>query len=203
MKTTHLFIVAALSIPAAASAASYDIDPAHSSAGFSVKHMMVSNLRGEFTKVTGAVDLDDQNLAAASIEAVIDAASITTGNSKRDEHLRSPEFFDVAKHANLTFKSTEVKRVGSGKYKVSGDLVMRGVSRKVVLDVEAPAAEVKDPYGNIKRGAVATTTINRKDFGLNWNTTLEAGGVLVGETVQVTIDLQLARKAPLKTATAR
>jgi polyisoprenoid-binding protein YceI len=203
MKTTHLFIVAALSIPAAASAASYDIDPAHSSAGFSVKHMMVSNLRGEFTKVTGAVDLDDQNLTAASIEAVIDAASITTGNSKRDEHLRSPEFFDVAKHANLTFKSTEVKRVGSGKYKVSGDLVMRGVSRKVVLDVEAPAAEVKDPYGNIKRGAVATTTINRKDFGLNWNTTLEAGGVLVGETVQVTIDLQLARKAPLKTATAR
>jgi polyisoprenoid-binding protein YceI len=203
MKTTHLFIVAALSIPAAASAASYDIDPAHSSAGFSVKHMMVSNLRGEFTKVTGAVDLDDQNLAAASIEAVIQAASITTGNSKRDEHLRSPEFFDVAKHANLTFKSTEVKRVGSGKYKVSGDLVMRGVSWKVVLDVEAPAAEVKDPYGNIKRGAVATTTINRKDFGLNWNTTLEAGGVLVGETVQVTIDLQLARKAPLKTATAR
>jgi polyisoprenoid-binding protein YceI len=203
MKTTHLFIVAALSVPAAASAAGYDIDPAHSSAGFSVKHMMVSNLRGEFTKVTGAVDLDDQNLTAASIEAVIDAASITTGNSKRDEHLRSPEFFDVAKHANLTFKSTEVKRVGSGKYKVSGDLVMRGVSRKVVLDVEAPAAEVKDPYGNIKRGAVATTTINRKDFGLNWNTTLEAGGVLVGETVQVTIDLQLARKAPLKTATAR
>jgi polyisoprenoid-binding protein YceI len=203
MKTTHLFIVAALSVPAAASAAGYDIDPAHSSAGFSVKHMMVSNLRGEFTKVTGAVDLDDQNLTAASIEAVIDAASITTGNSKRDEHLRSPEFFDVAKHANLTFKSTEVKRVGSGKYKVSGDLVMRGVSRKVVLDVEAPAAEVKDPYGNIKRGAVATTTINRKDFGLNWNTPLEAGGVLVGETVQVTIDLQLARKAPLKTATAR
>jgi polyisoprenoid-binding protein YceI len=203
MKTAHLFIAAALSIPAAASAASYDIDPAHSSAGFSVKHMMVSNLRGEFTKVTGAVDLDDQNLAAASIEAVIDAASITTGNSKRDEHLRSPEFFDVTKHPNLTFKSTEVKRVGNGKYKVSGNLVMRGVSRKVVLDVEAPAAEVKDPYGNIKRGAVATTTINRKDFGLNWNTALEAGGVLVGETVQVTIDLQLARKAPTKTATAR
>ena len=96
-----------------------------------------------------------------------------------------------------------MKRVGNGKYKVSGNLVMRGVSRKVVLDIEAPAAEVKDPYGNIKRGAVATTTINRKDFGLNWNTALEAGGVLVGETVQVTIDLQLARKAPTKTATAR
>jgi polyisoprenoid-binding protein YceI len=201
MKLAQLFLATALTLPAvAASAASYEIDPAHSSAGFAVKHMMVSTVRGEFTKVTGSVDIDDKNLAKAHVEAVIDAGSINTGVAKRDEHLRSPDFFDVAKHPNLTFKSTEVKRVGTGKYKVTGMLEMRGVARKVVLDVEAPSTELKDPYGNIKRGAVATTTINRKDFGLNWNTALEAGGVLVGETVQVTIDLQLARKDAPKTA---
>jgi polyisoprenoid-binding protein YceI len=188
-----MFAVAAVSVPALASAATYDIDPAHSSAQFAVKHMMVATVKGELAKVSGKINLDDKDLKASSVEAVIDAASISTRNEKRDAHLRSPDFFDVAKFPVITFKSTEVKKAGDGKYKVTGTLDMHGVSRPVVLDVVAPKAEVKDPMGNVKRGAVATTTLNRKDFGLNWNKALEAGGMLVGDTVSVTIDLELAR----------
>jgi polyisoprenoid-binding protein YceI len=128
------------------------------------------------------------------VEASIDASSISTRMDKRDEHLRSPDFLDTAKFATIAFKSTEVKKAGEGKYKVAGNLTLHGVTKQVVLDVESPTTELKDPYGNVKRGAVATTTINRKDFGLNWNKTLEAGGVLVGESIQITIDLQLVRK---------
>jgi polyisoprenoid-binding protein YceI len=145
-------------------------------------------------------ELDDRNLTGSRIEATIDATTIDTGVDKRDEHLRSPEFFDVAKHPTITFKSTEVKKAGPDKYKVTGNLTMRGVTKRVVLDVESPATEIKDPYGNVKRGAVATTTLNRKDFGLNWNVALEAGGVLVSDTVKVTLDLQLVRKGGATTA---
>jgi polyisoprenoid-binding protein YceI len=186
--------------PAVASAATYEIDPAHSSAQFAVKHMMVSTVRGEFTKLSGTANLDDKDLKNASVQATIDATTISTGVGKRDEHLRSPDFFDTAKFPTITFKSTSVKKAGADKYKVAGDLTLHGVTKPVVLDVESPTTEIKDPYGNTKRGAVATTTINRKDFGLNWNTALEAGGVLVGDSVKVTIDLQLARKEPAKTA---
>ncbi|HET6281716.1 MAG TPA: YceI family protein [Polyangia bacterium] len=177
-----------------ASAATYDIDAAHSSAQFAVKHMMVATVKGEFGKVSGTINLDDKDLKASSIEANIDAASINTRNEKRDAHLRSPDFFDVAKFPVITFKSTEVKRAGEGKYRVTGDLNMHGVLRPVILEVVSPKAEVKDPMGNVKRGATATTTVNRKDFGLNWNKALEAGGMLVGDTVSVTIDLELTRK---------
>ena len=175
-------------------AANYEIDPVHSSAQFAVKHLMVSTVRGEFTKLSGTAVIDDKNLGKSTIEASIDAATISTREAKRDEHLRSPDFFDTAKFPSITFKSTEVKKAGDGKYKVTGNLTLHGVSKSVVLDVDAPATEVKDPYGNVKRGATATTTINRKDFGLGWNKALETGGVLVGESVQITIDLQLVRK---------
>jgi polyisoprenoid-binding protein YceI len=196
MKAVHLFAAATLSLPAAASAAtaSYDIDPAHSGAQFAVKHMMVSTVRGEFGKLAGSVAIDDKDLKGSSVEATIDASSITTHQEQRDAHLRSPDFFDVAKYPIITFKSTEVKKAGNGKYKVLGNLTMHGVTKPVILDVESPGLEVKDPYGKMKRGAVATTKLNRKDFGLNWNKALEAGGVLVGDAVNITLDLSLARK---------
>ncbi len=200
MKLSSFAAAALLSAPALASAAAYEIDAAHSRAGFAVKHMMVSTVRGEFTRVSGTAVLDDRDLARSRVEATIDASSISTGVAQRDEHLRSPDFFDVAKHPSITFASTEVKRAGEGRYRVIGTLRMRGVAKTVVLDVESPSVEVKDPSGAYKRGAVATTTLNRKDFGLNWNTALEAGGVLVGDTVKVTIDLQLARKGAPATA---
>jgi len=203
MKLTHLFTVAALSIPAAASAATYELDPAHSSAQFAVKHMMVSTVRGEFSKLSGSVTIDDKALEKASIEATIATATINTREPKRDGHLRSADFFDVEKYPSITFKSTEVKKISDGKYKASGSLTMHGVTKPVVLDVESPGLEVKDPGGKMRRGAVATTKINRKDFGLNWNKALEAGGVLVGDTVQVTLDLSLVRKDGPPTTAAR
>lgn len=157
-------------------------------------------MRGELGKLSGKVDLDDKHLEQARVEATIDAASIDTGVEKRDAHLRSPDFFDTAKFPTITFKSTEVKRVAGGKYRISGNLTMHGVTRPVALEVESAALEVKDPMGNVRRGAVATTTLDRKDFGLGWNKVLEAGGVVVGDTVQVTIDLSLTRKDHPSTA---
>jgi polyisoprenoid-binding protein YceI len=187
-------LVAALAIPSFAFAATYEIDSSHSSAGFAVKHVMVSTVRGEFQKVSGTIVLDDKNLKASKVEASIDASTINTREPKRDEHLKSADFFDVKKFPNITFASTSVKSAGKGKYKVAGNLTMHGVTKPVVLDVDSPSTEVKDPYGNVKRGAVATTTVSRKDFGLNWNAALEAGGVVVGDDVKITIDLELNKK---------
>ena len=195
MNLKPLFAAVALVAPGLAFAAQYDIDPSHSQAQFTVRHMMVTNVRGEFGKLQGALTLDEKDLKASKVEATIDTASINTREPKRDEHLKSPDFFDVAKHPQMTFKSTQFKKAGKDKYKVTGDLTIRGVTKQVVLDVEIPATEAKDPWGNIKRGAVATTEINRKDYGLNWNQALETGGVMVGDTVKVQLDLQLTKKA--------
>jgi polyisoprenoid-binding protein YceI len=200
MNLTQSIAVAALSIPSVASAATYEIDPVHSSAQFAVKHMMVSTVRGEFGKLKGVVHLDDRDLASASIQATIDATTIDTRVEKRDEHLRSPDFFDTAKYPTITFKSTEVKKAGPDRYRVAGLLTMHGVTRSIVLDVESPGTEVRGFDGTFKRGAVATTVLNRKDFGLTWNKALEAGGVLVDDVVKVTIDLQLGRKDATTTA---
>jgi polyisoprenoid-binding protein YceI len=202
MKRTILFAALALAFPAAARAATYEINPAHSAASFAVKHMMVSTVRGEFGKLTGFATLDDADLKKSQIEATIDASTINTRVDKRDQHLKGPDFFDVAKYPTITFKSTAVKRVAAGKYKVTGDLTMHGVTKPVVLDVDSPAKELKDPMGHLARGATATTKLNRKDFGLNWNKALEAGGVLVGDEVDVTIDLELNRREGATTAAA-
>jgi polyisoprenoid-binding protein YceI len=180
--------------PAATSAARYEIDPAHTRAAFAVRHMMVATVRGEFGKTAGTVVFDEADPSRSRIEATIDASSVNTGVEMRDNHLRSADFFDVAKYPQLTFKSTRVEKVGDGEYKVTGDLTMHGVTRQIVLDVEAPSAEVKDPYGNFKRGATATTSVNRRDYGLHWNQGLEAGGVMVADKVNITIDLELTRK---------
>jgi polyisoprenoid-binding protein YceI len=195
-------IAAAVIAPSFAFASTYEIDSAHSSAGFSVKHMMVSNVRGEFGKVTGTVNLDDKDITKSTVEAVIDVSTINTREPKRDEHLKSKDFFDVAKYPTITFKSTSVKQAGDGKLEVAGNLTMHGVTKPVTLAVEGPAKEAKDPYGNIKSGATATTKLNRKDFGLSWNAALETGGVAVGEDVAVTIDLELNKKAAAAAAPA-
>lgn len=197
-------IAAAIAAPSFAFAASYEVDSSHSSAGFSVKHLMVSNVRGEFGKVTGTVNVDDKDISKSTVEATIDVSTINTREPKRDEHLKSPDFFDVAKYPTITFKSTSVKQAGEGKLEVVGNLTMHGVTKPVTLAVEGPAKESKDPWGNIKTGATATTKLNRKEFGLGWNKALETGGVVVGDEVAVTIDLELNKKvpaaAPAKTA---
>jgi polyisoprenoid-binding protein YceI len=182
-----------LAAPSFAFAAEFEIDSAHSGAQFSVKHLMVSNVRGSFGKVTGKANIDEKDITKSTVEAIIDATSINTNEPKRDEHLRSPDFFDTAKYPTITFKSTKVEQAGSN-LKVAGDLTMHGVTKPVVLDVEGFTSEAKDPWGNTKRGGVATTKINRKDFGLGWNKALEAGGVMVGEDVKVAVETELVKK---------
>jgi polyisoprenoid-binding protein YceI len=186
---------AVLATPGYALATEYVIDPAHTNAMFAVKHLMVTTVRGRFGKVQGTMNLDEKDIAKSSVTATIDAASIDTDEPKRDEHLRSPDFFDVQKYPTLTFKSTKVQRVKNG-LKVTGDLTIRDVTRPVVLDVEGPTKPVKDPYGNVKIGASATTRVNRQDFGLKWNAPLEAGGVVVGDEVRISLDLEFLQKKP-------
>ncbi len=176
--------------------ASYQIDPAHSNAQFTVRHMMVSNVRGEFTKLSGAVEFDTNDLAQSRVEALIDATTVSTREPKRDAHLRSADFFDVANYPSITFRSRRVERAGDGKHRIVGDLTIRGVTKEVVLDVEGPTPEIRDAQGNFRAGASATTTVDRKDFGVNWNRALDSGGVVVGDQVRITIDVELVRRGP-------
>jgi polyisoprenoid-binding protein YceI len=171
------------------------IDPAHSAAHFSVRHLMISNVRGEFGKISGNVTLDPSDLTKSTIEVSIDTASIDTREPQRDEHLRSADFFDVANHPAITFRSTRITTTGSDRFKVTGDLTIRGVSRDATFDVEGPTSAIKDPWGNIRTGVTASTKINRKDFGLVWNALIEGGGVVVGDEVSITFDGELIQKA--------
>jgi polyisoprenoid-binding protein YceI len=172
----------------------WSIDPAHSGVHFSVKHLVFATVRGQFDKLSGTVTLDPRDPGRSSIEAVIEAGSIDTREPQRDAHLRSPDFLDVEQYPTLEFRSTKVERAADG-YRVAGDLTLRGVTRPVVLAVEASDHEIADPFGNVKRAATATTRLNRKDFGLVWNVALETGGVLVGDEVKVEIDVELIRQA--------
>jgi polyisoprenoid-binding protein YceI len=193
------FAAALIATPALAHAAEWDIDPSHSSVSFTVKHLMVSNVRGEFSKVKGSATWEKPDFSDAKVEVVIDAGSIDTREAKRDAHLKSPDFFDVQKFPTLTFKS---KRVEKGKEKghltLVGDLTMHGVTKEVAFDVTGPTAEQKTPWGTTSVGADAKAKINRKDFGLGWNKALETGGVVVGEDVNIEIGLELSKTAPLK-----
>jgi polyisoprenoid-binding protein YceI len=173
----------------------YDIDPAHSGAHFSVRHMMISNVKGEFSKLSGTVTFDLENPTASQVEATIDATSLHTRDEQRDGHLKSPDFFDVAKFPEIRFVSRSVVSQGVGEFLVKGDLTIHGVTQGVTLRVEGPTAEMKDPWGNLRAGASAATKINRKDFGLNFNVPLESGGVLVGEEVSITLEVELIRRA--------
>jgi polyisoprenoid-binding protein YceI len=171
----------------------WNIDPAHSAAEFKVKHMMISNVKGKFSGISGALNLDEADPTRSTIEALIPAATLTTADEQRDTHLKSADFFDAEKFPTLTFKSTQVKRVAEGELDVTGDLTMHGVTRSVTFAVEGPSAPAKDPWGNQRIGLSATTKINRKDFGLVWNAALETGGVLVGEEVAITLDVQFIK----------
>ena len=173
-------------------AVTYTIDPAHSTAGFKVRHMMVANVRGEFSKVSGTVVVDPDAPENSRVEAHIDAASIHTRDEQRDAHLKSADFLDVEKFPEITFVSKKIAGA-DGEWKITGDLTIHGVTKQVTLDVEGPSPEVKDPWGNVKSGASAVTKINRKDFGLVWNVGLETGGLLVGEEVAITLELELLR----------
>jgi polyisoprenoid-binding protein YceI len=168
----------------------WNIDPVHSSAQFKVKHLMISNVKGEFTALTGILKLDGADIASSRVEASIDPATINTRDEQRDAHLKSADFLDVEKFPALTFKSTRISKSADGELVVDGDLSIHGVTRNVVFEVEGPTPPTKDPWGNTRIGLSATTRINRKDFGLTWNAALETGGVLVGEQVAITLDVE-------------
>jgi len=171
----------------------WNLDPVHSVAEFKVRHMMISNVKGRFAGVTGKLVLDESDLPNSRAEASIEAASINTHDAQRDTHLKSEDFFHVEKFPTLSFRSTRITRTADGGLAVAGDLTIRGVTRNVVFAVEGPAAPVKDPWGNTRLGLSATTRINRKDFGLTWNAALEAGSVLVGDEVTITLDVQFVK----------
>jgi polyisoprenoid-binding protein YceI len=181
-------------VPASAQTDAWDIDSAHSSASFAVRHLMVSTVRGDFGKLSGKVTFDGTDFSKVAAEATIDATTINTREPKRDEHLKSPDFFDAAAHPTITFKSKRAEVTGPKKLRLIGDLTMRGVTREVALDVEATET-IRGMGGETRMGATATTKLNRQDFGVKWNRALDAGGVVVGDEVQVTIDLELIRKA--------
>ncbi len=173
--------------------ATWNIDPVHSVAEFKVKHMMISNVKGQFTSLTGSLNLDEGDVTKSRVEVTIQAASINTREPDRDKHLRSADFFDVEKFPTLTFQSTKITRTGDGELAVDGDLTIHGVTRNVRFAVEGPTPPGKDPWGNTRIGASATAKINRKDFGLHWNAALETGGILVGEEVTLTLDVQFVK----------
>jgi polyisoprenoid-binding protein YceI len=176
-----------------AATSTWNIDAVHSTAQFKVRHMMISNVKGEFTGVTGKLEFDSADVTKSRVEATIDAATISTRDPQRDTHLKSADFLDVETFPTLTFRSSGISKQGDGDLKVSGDLSIHGVTRNVVFEVEGPSEPAKDPWGNQRIGLSATTRINRKDFGLSWNAALETGGVLLGDEVTITLDVQFVK----------
>ncbi len=181
--------------PAASTAVTYAIDPAHSGAGFKIRHLMISYIRGGFGGVTGTVIFDPATPANTKINASIDATTLHTHDQKRDQHVKAADFLDVGKHPTIAFVSKRVTQDGKNQWKVAGDLTLHGVTKEVVLDVESAPAEAKDPWGNLRSGASAATVIKRSDFGLMFNAPLETGGLLLGDEVQLHIDIEMIKKA--------
>jgi polyisoprenoid-binding protein YceI len=191
----RLFLIPMLvAIPALAAASTWTIDPAHTSAEFAVRHLMVSTVRGHMGRVSGTVTVDDADPTRSTVEATIDAKGIDTREPKRDDHLRGPDFLDTDKYPTITFKSKQIQRVDDTHYKITGDLTMHGVTREIVLDAEGSPTPMKDPFGNTKLGGVAKTRLNRQDFGIAWSKALDGGGVVVGDDVDVTIDVELTKQ---------
>jgi polyisoprenoid-binding protein YceI len=182
-----------LSVAAMAQTSSWDIDPAHSAAQFTVRHMGLSNVTGSFTKVSGSAVLNDKDITQSQVQAMIDVSSVDTRVADRDKDLRSPNFFDAANYPTMEFKSTKIVNNG-GKLQVIGDLTMHGTTRPVTLDVDGPTPETKDPWGNTRRGLSAMTTINRQDFGLKWNNRMGTGEAVVGDMVKIQLDVELVKK---------
>jgi polyisoprenoid-binding protein YceI len=194
----RLFTVAALlafaSLPALAQTTAWQVDPNHTAAQFSVKHLGVSTVRGAFTKTTGQVQLDEKDISKSQVEITVDTTTLDTRNENRDKDVKSANFLDVATYPTMTFKSKRITSAGSGKWKLIGDLTLHGVTREVTFDVDGPTPAIKDPWGNLRRGASASTTINRQDFGVSYNKTLDTGGLVVANDVQITIDIEFIRK---------
>lgn len=199
-KSLAVFFISLLCFTQTVQAAVYEIDQSHSSVSFKIKHLF-SNVKGQFNDFEGTIDYDAANPEASKAEATIQAASIDTNHEKRDEHLRNPDFFDVEKYPRLTFKSTRVEKISDTKAKVEGLLSIHGVEKPVVLDVEFLGTG-RDPWGNAKAGFTATTKINRKDFGIVWNQALETGGVLLGDEVEITLEIEANQKAQEQEAEA-
>lgn len=171
----------------------YNLDPAHSSASFSIKHMMIATVRGSFSNLSGTLDLDPNDPSSAKVEASLDVDTVNTGAPDRDTHLKSAEFFDAANFPKITFKSTNVQNLGEDEATVTGDLTIKGTTRPVTLDATGTTTEAKDPWGNLRVGFEAKTKFRRSDFGLTWNAALESGGVLIGDDVTVTLDVQFVK----------
>lgn len=189
-----IILSAALLSPLTAMAANYNLDPYHTTIGFKVKHLMITNVKGVFDKFKGTVVIDEKDITKSKVSVSIEMASINTNIAPRDEHLRSGDFFDAAKHPVMTFESTKVERAGADKLKVTGNLTIKGVTKQVVLNVDGPSGEIKSPQGVVKRGASATVTINRQDFGVSWNKKLDSGGAVVGDEVQISIEAELDKQ---------
>jgi polyisoprenoid-binding protein YceI len=187
-------LAAVLAIPSPAATTTWQIDPAHTAAGFSVKHLMISTVRGQFKGVTGTIVWDDQDISKSVVDVTIDANTVDTSEPKRDADLKSANFFDVAKYSTITFKSKKIEPVSAGKLKVTGDLTIHGVTKEAVLDVEGPTGPVKDPWGNTRVAASATTKVNRQEFGMKWNNKMDNGGLVVSDDVVITIDLEMIKK---------
>jgi polyisoprenoid-binding protein YceI len=189
-----LALLAALATATPAAAATYAVDASHTQVGFAISHMMVSTVRGSFGTVSGTVEYDPKNIAATKVEATVGVTSVDTNEDKRDEHLRTAEFFDVAQFPEMKFISTGVKNVKKDSFELLGNLTIRGVTKPVTLTVKTLAPEAKDPWGGMRSGTRATGTINRQDFGLTWNKALDGGGYIVGDEVEISLDVELVRK---------
>ncbi len=187
-------IAATLAVSSPAATTTWQIDPAHTAAGFSVKHMMIATVRGQFKGVTGTVNWDDQDISNSIVDVTIDANTVDTGEPKRDADLKSANFFDVANYPTITFKSTKIERISAAKMKVAGNLTIHGITKPVVLDVEGPSGAIKDPYGKTRVALNATATVNRMDYGVKWNAKMDGGGIVVGDDVNINIDLEMIKK---------
>jgi polyisoprenoid-binding protein YceI len=193
-KIMILFFCLALCTPSIAMAAAYQLDADHSSIQFKIRHLTVSNVTGTFNKFKGSASVEGEDIASLKVEVAIDAASVDTGHEKRDEHLRNADFLDVAKYPAITFVSKKVIKGDPGKLKVIGDLTLHGITREITVDLEGPTPEIKDPWGNFRRGATGTAKIDRRDFGITWNKALDTGGLVVGNEVGIQVDIEWVRK---------
>lgn len=192
--TAAMFVAAAMPVLAGPQS-NWQIDSDHSNAQFVVRHLGISNVQGEFTKVSGQVNLNEQDASRSTVMTTIDVASVDTRNSNRDADLKSDHFFDVAKYPTMTFVSKKITSAGEGKLQMTGDLTMHGVTREVTFDVEGPSKPIKDPWGNRRRGASATAKINRKDFGMTYGTSAMASGdMMIGDVITITIDIEMVQK---------
>jgi len=187
-------LIAFASLPALAQTTTWQVDPAHTNTQFAVRHLGVSTVRGAFTKTTGQIQLDEKDMTKSQVEITVDMSTLDTRNEGRDKDVKSSNFLDVATFPTMTFKSRKITAAGAGKFKLTGDLTLKGQTKEVTFDVEGPSPAIKDPWGNLRHGASATATINRQDFGVTYNKTLDSGGLVVSNDVQITIDIEFVRK---------